>query len=299
MSTAWRVGEAADGERVDLFLAREAKLSRSRLKSLFEDGAVKVDGRRVPKGALLKQGQEVALTLPEPPAATVPPQPELPLEVLFEDAQLVAVSKPAGAPCHPLQPGETGTVANALVARYPTCAQAGADPREAGLCHRLDTETSGVLLAAKDRASWDAVRGAFQAHTVTKRYVALVSGPIDDAGELSLRLAHRGDHVVPAPFDDDARDAESSFRVTRRKGEWSLVEVDIVTGVLHQVRAHLAAIGAPIAGDVLYGGQSVEGLSRFFLHAALLALPHPATGQRLTLECPLPADLAAVRDRLL
>lgn len=293
------VGPDADGERVDLFVGRMAGLSRAKLKALFEDGGVRVDGRVAKKGLSLKAGQTVKFVVPEAPSVVVPPQPELPLVVLHEDAQLLALDKPAGLPCHPIAAGETGTLANALLARFPECAEAGADPREAGFCHRLDTETSGVLLAARDRTTWTAVREAFGAHQVLKHYLALVTGPIDDAGELDLPLAHRGDHVVPAPTDDDARPALSRFEVLRRKGEWSLVRVEIVTGVLHQVRAHLAAVGAPIAGDTRYGGRAVPGLPRFFLHASTLSLPHPTTGARLALESPLPPELLAFETQVL
>ena len=193
---------------------------------------------------------------------------------------------------HPLKPNETGTVANALVARYPECADAGADPREAGLCQRLDLETSGVLLAARDRPSWDSMREAISEGDADKRYLALTAGPLADEGEIELKLVHAGDHVRPSL--DEGREAKSAFRVLARAGELSLVEVRIFTGVLHQVRAHLAAVGAPIVGDALYGGRPEPGLSRFWLHASSLAVTHPKTKQRLKVTSPLPPELQAV-----
>jgi 23S rRNA pseudouridine1911/1915/1917 synthase len=206
------------------------------------------------------------------------------------------VDKPAGVPCQPLSSGETGTVANALVARYPEMATVGDDPREAGLCHRLDVETSGVLLAARNRPVWEALRAAFSGdREVEKRYLALVKGPLADEGVIEVPLAHAGDHVRP---DFAAgRPARTEFKVLARKGPFALVQVQLVTGVLHQVRAHLAGVGAPIVGDTLYDGPPEPGLSRFFLHAAALGVVHPVSGRQLTVQSPLPPALAEVLAR--
>lgn len=283
----------AAGKRLDLFVGEALAASRAKLKALFEAGAVRVDGRKAKKGQLVTPGQSVAIEVEEEGPRAPVPEPQAPLTVLHEDADLLFLDKPARRPSHPLASGEKGTVANALVARYPECADASEDPREAGLCHRLDVETSGVLLAARNRAAWEKVRAAFAERKVDKRYWALVTGPIADAGEIELALRHHGDRVEPAADGEDAREAISSFRVLARQGEFSLVEVRILTGVLHQVRAHLAAIGAPIVGDVRYGGRAEPALTRFFLHARSLALAHPSTGRQVTVESPLPAELAA------
>lgn len=291
------VDAAGAGQRVDVFVARALDLPRARVKELFEEGAVRVDGRRARKGQLLAQGQTV--TLPQEcnaaPSLEVTPEPDAPLRVLKEDAHLLFLDKPAGSPCHPLAPGELGTVANALVARYPECQAASADPREGGLCHRLDVQTSGVLLAARDRSTWLSARDAFSQRKVDKRYWALVTGPLADEGEIDLFLRHarRDDRVEPAADGgDDAREAHSRFRVVARSQDYSLVEVQLVTGVLHQARAHLAAIGAPIVGDALYGGRADPELGRFFLHARSLEL------FGLRAESPLPDELARLLARL-
>ncbi|MBZ4396935.1 RluA family pseudouridine synthase [Myxococcus sp. MISCRS1] len=294
---------AADkaGQRVDLFVGEALSLSRARLKRLFESGAVKVNGRAAKKGLTLVEGQAVAVVLEEETREAVPDQ-DFPLTVLHEDAELVFVDKPAGRPSHPLQSGETGTVANALVARYPECAQASVDPREGGLCHRLDVETSGVVVAARTRAAWNTVREAFGERAVDKRYLALVTGPLVDEGDIELPLRHHPRHpdrVEPAPYGaEDAREAVSRFRVLSRAGEHSVVEVRILTGVLHQVRAHLAGIGAPIVGDTLYGGREAPELGRFFLHARALGLSHPVTKKPLHVTSPLPPELRAELERL-
>lgn len=282
----------AGGMRVDVWLAGALALPRARVKELLERGAVRIGGRPPRKGDRTVAGARVEVTLPDDDPRPVP-QPELPLRLLHVDAQLVAVDKPAGLPSHPLAPGERGTVVNALVARHPECADASADPREGGLVHRLDTLTSGVLLAARAPEVWKAVREAFSGREVDKRYLAVVTGPIADAGEIDLPLRHRSDHVEPA-LSGGGREALTDFRVLSRAGDAALLDVGIRTGVLHQIRAHLAAIGAPVLGDADYGGRPQPGLDRFFLHAARLGLLHPATGSRLEIAAPLPGELARV-----
>jgi 23S rRNA pseudouridine1911/1915/1917 synthase len=288
----------ANGQRVDLFVGERLSLSRNRLKALFEADAVRVAGRKAKKGQSLTTGQTVVVQVEEH-ATGATADSSLALTVLFEDEALIAIDKPAGVPTQPIDPGELGTVANALVARWPELAGVGDDPREAGLCHRLDVETSGVLLVAKRKPIWTTMRAAFsESGAVDKRYLALVRGPISDEGEIELPLVHAGDHVRPGIKGEDARPAKSAFTVLRRAGVASLVEVRLFTGVLHQVRAHLSAIGAPILGDERYGGRLHPGLSRFFLHAASLAFPHPQTGTPTRIESPLPTELTRVRDEV-
>jgi len=279
----------AAGMRVDVWLAAALELPRARVKELLERGAVRIGGRPPRKGDRTVAGARVEVTLTDEDPRPVP-QPELPLSVIHLDPQLVAVDKPAGVPSHPLQPGERGTVVNALVARHPECAEASADPREGGLVHRLDTLTSGVLLAARTGEAWRALREAFSGRQVDKRYLAVVTGPVADEGEIDLPLRHRGDHVEPA-MAGGGREALTDFRVLSRAADASLLEVRIHTGVLHQIRAHLAAIGAPVLGDTDYGGRPLPGLDRFFLHAARLGFSHPATGSRLEITAPLPDEL--------
>ncbi|MCU0700015.1 MAG: RluA family pseudouridine synthase [Myxococcaceae bacterium] len=294
-----KVPAEAQGQRVDLFVGERLSLSRNRLKALFEADSIRVDGRKVKKGLSLAAGQVVTVELLESAAGAVA-DASLTLTVLYEDDALVAVDKPAGVPSQPIDPGETGTVANALVARFPALGAVGADPREAGLCHRLDVETSGVLLAAKTKEAWQTMRAAFsEPGGVDKRYLALVRGPLADEGEIDLPLVHAGDHVRPALSGEDARPARSSFVVLRRAAATSLVEVRLFTGVLHQVRAHLAAVGAPIVGDERYGGRPHPRLGRFFLHAASLSFSHPVSQRVVRIESPLPDTLARVRDEAL
>ncbi len=296
------VNPEADGSRLDVFLVRTLHLSRAKVKKMFEQGAIRVDGRRAKKGDSIKVGQNVRVVL-GPADDSVTPDPDAPLSVLHSDSALVFLDKAAGIPSHPLESGELGTLANALVARFPECATAAADPRDGGLCHRLAVDTSGVIVAARSAATWQRMREAFSRGAIDKRYLALVAGPIADEGEIDVPLRHRaarrGSGVEPALAGGvGARRAESVFRVLGRSSDYALVEVRIITGVLHQVRAHLASIGAPVVGDALYGGRSDPSLTRFFLHALSLDLNHPETQARLKVESPLPEDLAQALARL-
>lgn len=284
------------GARLDVFLVQKLKLSRAKAKALLEEDHVRVDGRRAVKGKPLVLGQRVEVTVQE--AAPLVEDAAMVLKVLHEDDDLVFVDKPAGVPSHPLKSHETHTIANALVARYPEVREVADEAREGGLCHRLDIETSGVLFAARSPSVWKQVREAFNKRDVDKVYWAVVTGPIPDEGEIELPLVQRGNRAVPASDDDKARDAHSLFRALSRAGEATWVEVRIITGVMHQVRAHLAAIGAPILNDALYGGREYAGLTRFFLHARSLGLKHPRTGKRLTVVSDLPPELKEVLSAL-
>lgn len=299
MKHSLKVEEAGAGKRIDLFVGDALSLSRAKVKVLFEDGAVRLNGRRAKKGVMVAMGDALDVDVPE--AASEPgavADSALELNVLHVDDALVFVDKAAGVPSQPLKPGEGGTVANALIAKFPEMAGIGDDPREAGLCHRLDVETSGVLLAARTRPAWEAMRAAFSTErAVEKKYLALVRGPLADEGTIDVPLEHSGDHVVPGI--SEGRTAITEFSVRARNGSYALVDVKLITGVLHQVRAHLAAVGAPIVGDVMYGGAEEEGLTRFFLHAASLGVKHPVTGEMVRVESPLPPELSRVLDRRL
>jgi 23S rRNA pseudouridine1911/1915/1917 synthase len=259
-------------------------------------GWVRVDGVRAAKGLRVAAGAEVTVrAAPATGTSLAPvPQPDLALSVLHEDARLLALDKPAGQPSHPLRPGETGTLANALVARFPECAAVGRDVREGGLVHRLDRGTSGVLLAARDMDAYQAARRAFAAGEVAKTYLALVAGSARD-GTMDAALVQRGRRSVLAHAGDpDALEALTEWRLIAAGSGVSLLEVTAKTGRMHQVRAHLAAAGHPLVGDPLYGGPDNVGGQRIehpFLHARSIALPHP-DGGRLEVGAPLPAQRA-------
>jgi 23S rRNA pseudouridine1911/1915/1917 synthase len=294
--------------RLDRALADALGLGRAAVKRAFRLGGVRVGGKRARASDAAVPGALVTMEVEEPAHAPAP-EPDAPLAVLAVHPRVVVVDKPAGVAVHPLAPGEGGTLANAVVARFPECAGASPDPREGGAVQRLDLETSGCLAFARDREAWEEIHDALRERRVEKVYLALVQGRVAAGGVISTPLAQRGGRVVPAP-DAAAeerllakghrpRPAETRYEVERRFERHTLLKVRILTGVTHQIRAHLAHAGHPVAGDALYGGEAtaVPGLRRHFLHAARLALDAPGGG-RVVAESPLPRDLAAVLEWL-
>ena len=287
--------------RLDRALADALGIGRAAVKRAFQLGDVRVGGRRAKASDPVTPGGLVAVEL-EPPAGPPAPEPDAPLRVLLEHPRLLVVDKPAGVAVHPLAPGEGGTLANAVVARYPECAEASPEPREGGAVQRLDLETSGCVVFARDPEAWEGLHEALRARRVDKLYLALVLGRVTSGGVLSVPLAQRGGRVVPAP-DLEAeerlvakglhpRPAETHYEVEKAFERFTLLRVRIVTGVMHQIRAHLAHLGHPVAGDTQYGGEAaaVPGLARQFLHAWKLGLEAPGGG-RVDVESPLPAEL--------
>ena len=307
-----QVPEGASADRLDKVVARLFGVSRGRAMDWIADGRVRIDGKRAPKGAPVQAGAKISVEKPPPDQPA--PQPELAIRIVHADQHVIVADKPAGMPSHPLKPGETGTAANALVGRFPELAElwqqqreglAAPQLREGGLVHRLDTDTSGLLLAARTPAAYALLRAQFTARTVEKGYLALVAGEIHAGGEIALPLAHdpKDARRMTAISDPDyaaehaARPAVTRFQPLERRGGFTLLEIEIPTGVMHQIRAHLAFIGHPLVGDELYGGPLLAGLGRHFLHAARLAFAHP-DGSRAKYESPLPADLSAALAQL-
>jgi len=226
------------------------------------------------------------------------PDPEQPLEVLYEDASVVVVNKPAGVPSHPLRPDERGTIASALVMRFPEMAGVGYRPLEPGILHRLDTETSGVLLAARDVSSFHALSLAHKRGEIDKRYLALCSGRLLAPQVVSAYLAadRRLVRVSDEPIEG-SKPIETELVRADAHGDMTLVQVRVPFAARHQVRAQLAALGHPIAGDVAYGGPVLAGLTRHFLHASEIEFPHPSRRERVRVKAELPADLRAALER--
>jgi 23S rRNA pseudouridine1911/1915/1917 synthase len=292
----FEVGGDEAGERVDRWVARKLACSGAEAKRLVAEGRVRVDGKRVKKGQLLKAGSAVEI---EASGDKRPqPQPELPLVTLLVDEALVAMVKPIGMPTHPLRPGETGTLANALVARFPECANASEDPREGGMAHRLDRDTSGVIVAARTVEDWRALRRSFSAGRVHKEYLALVTGDPPPKGVVEMPLRQVGKLVKPIP--DGELDARTEFErlahAPTPSDDRALLRVTAETGRMHQVRAHLAFIGHPLVGDALYGGPPQPG--GHFLHAWRLRFPHPRDGRETVIKAALPAERAKILKEL-
>lgn len=300
-----------DAGRIDKALVRHFPgAGRRQLAELFDSGAVRVRGAKAKKGDRVTAGDVIELTRQPASGDDLRPQsdPSIALtdlgsadvrspasttqnriDILLERADLIAVAKPAGIPSQPLRAGELGTVANAIVARFPECATIGTDDarRDGGLVHRLDIGTSGVLLAARTPNMYRVLREAFRARQVTKTYLALVDGrPV--SSECDVPLSQRGDHV--AVDYSNGLFAHTAFVVERATATHALVRCTAQTGRMHQIRAHLAHVGSPIAGDTRYGGKPIDDHVGFFLHAVTLAAV--LSGETLTVEAPIPDRFA-------
>jgi 23S rRNA pseudouridine1911/1915/1917 synthase len=289
----FRVEPERAGARLDYFVAAVTPgLSAAAGRRLVESGAVRVDGRPGKKGDRLSAGQTVEIddalgARESPEGRRVRPNPAAPLSVLRVDPAFVAVDKQAGVPSHPQVADETDTMANAIVARFPECAGASSDPREGGLCHRLDTATSGVLIAARNPEAWAALRAALSGGACEKTYLAEVVGTPAASGESTAaigRSGRRGSQVVV----DGGRNplpAYTRWELVEAREGTALVRVHLAKGRTHQVRAHLAAAGHPIVGDEVYGA----GGGPLRLHAASVRFAHPETGKAILIEAPAPA----------
>ena len=292
-------GEA--GARLDAVLAAHLSLSRAAARRLLEGGTVRIDGRRASeraKGRPLPAGARIEIADFAPPGEARPlPDEGAPLVVLAQGTGWLAVDKPPGVPVHPLAPAERGTLLNALVARRSEIVGVGEGGLRSGVVHRLDVDTSGVVLFALDAPTWARLRAAFTEHRVTKRYRALVTGAPKDGGRVELWLAMAAHRPARVRVLEGPRDAPRGARRTRlvyrtleRFCAAALVEVELETGFLHQVRATLAHLGHPVLGDRLYGGAALPGpgAPRQMLHAAHLALDEIAASS------PDPPDFAGL-----
>lgn len=289
----FRVEPERAGARLDQFVAAALPgLSGAAGRRLVESGAVRVDGRAGKKGERLQAGQTVEIddargALERPDGRRVRANPAAPLAVLRVDPAFVAVDKQAGVPSHPRAAGETDTVANAIVARFPECGNASPDAREGGLCHRLDTGTSGVLIAARSPTAWSGLRAALSGGGCEKTYLAEVVGAPPPEGESYAAIGRRGRRGKQVVVDGgrDPLPAHTRWELVEAREGTALLRVRLTKGRSHQVRAHLAAAGHPIVGDALYGGD--DGPLR--LHAASVRFVHPETGETILIEAPAPA----------
>jgi 23S rRNA pseudouridine1911/1915/1917 synthase len=282
------VGEA--GMRLDAALVALAGVqSRAAAARLVERGLVTVDDTPRPKSHRVEAGEEIEL-LPGEPAGPVP-EPA-PFEIVWEDEHLLVVDKPAGVVIHPGAANEQGTLAQALAGR----AAGGDDPGRAGIVHRLDRDTSGLLVVAASQPAYEALSEMVRSYALQRRYLALVEGhPEARAGTIDAPIGRdRGQRTRVSTMTDRPRSAITHFEVLERLPHTALLSVRLETGRTHQIRAHLAAIGHPVCADQRYGGGVCGrrlGLGRQFLHSARLAFSHPLTGEQIECESKTPADL--------
>ena len=277
------------GQRLDHFLqSRMPGYSRARIQSWIKEGRVTVNGAAAKASRLLRAGETVDVEPAELPPLNAAPE-DLPVEILYEDAAVIAVNKPAGLVVHAGAGARSGTLVNRLVHRFQSLSQVGGDLRP-GIVHRLDKDTSGVLLVARTDAAHRALASQFASRSVEKVYRALVQGRVRaDSGRIAAPIArdpHRRTRMTAKL--GTGRAALTEYRVLERFDKFTYLEVRIGTGRTHQIRAHMAGLGHPVAGDRLYGARPGP---RMFLHAWRIGFTSPATDQRVTVEAPLPPAL--------
>jgi 23S rRNA pseudouridine1911/1915/1917 synthase len=289
--------ESAD--RLDRFLRSALPhVALRELRRLVATGAIELNGRRAKKGAPVRPGDAVCVPADLVETRELTPQPDLAIAILYEDAHMVAVDKPPGVPSVARHLRDTSTVANFLVGRFPETRTLERGELEAGLLHRLDSATSGALMAARSRPSQESLRRQFRARSVVKTYRAVVGGILDRAsavtGAIRTQPGNPARVEVVSSARPGSREAETRFRPLSSGASATLLEVEIRSGARHQIRAHLASIGHPIVGDPVYGGRNCE---RLLLHAHSLAFDHPESGRPIRIEAPVPEAFARLLQR--
>lgn len=290
------VGSQDAGTRLDAFLGRNEELgSRTRVAGLIRAGAVTVDGVGRAKSYSLWDGQTVEVEVSEEERPTVLPE-TLAVPILFEDEWLMVVDKPTGMPVHPSRGHATGTLVNALVGH----GAAGGEEFRPGVVHRLDKDTTGLLVVAKSTEVHRRLTAMMRRREVDRRYLALVHGTFTvESGTIEAPIGR--DPVRRKSMSVGgmaARDAVTHFEVLERLGHYTLVEARLETGRTHQIRVHFLAIGHPVAGDPIYARRDPLGVGRQFLHSHRLVFAHPISGEEISVASPLPEDLAGIIERL-
>lgn len=281
------------GERLDSYISdMNQNLSRSKVQMLIRAGRILVNGKLVNASSKLRQGDKITIDIPDPIPNEVIPE-KLPIKIIYENDHVLVVDKPPHMPVHPA-PGHTkGTLANALISQYPELKSIGESLRP-GLVHRLDADTSGLMVVSKTLEAYESLSYQMKAHTITKVYFALVKGhPKPTQGIIDAPLGRNPRHRQRMAIVAGGKNASTQYTTIENLPGFALLEVKPRTGRTHQIRVHLAAIGHPVAGDAKYGGRS-EFLKRQFLHAHRLGFQMPSTGTYSEFVSPLPEDLKTV-----
>jgi len=294
-----RVPEGPGG-RVDRYVADATGLSRSYVQKLISDGRLTSAGEALRANTIVGAGTELRLEVPAPVPLELSAAPEITLHVVYEDDDLLIVDKPAGLVVHPSPGHAGGTLVNALLAHGPGATWGGiAGVQRPGIVHRLDRDTSGLLMVARRDSAQASLMAQLKARRIKKTYQALVLGSVSAAlGRIEAPIGRDPRHRTRMAVVPDGRASVTGYRVRERFGGWTLLELDLVTGRTHQIRVHLDAIGHPVAGDPVYGTgtsrRGPEGLDRLFLHAWRLELTSPSSGQLIRATAPLPPELERV-----
>ncbi|MDI3257293.1 MAG: RluA family pseudouridine synthase [Kyrpidia sp.] len=292
------VADEEAGERIDRFLARRMEdVSRSRIQGWIEEGRVQVGERTVKANHRVRPGEDVLVEPPEPEPVDVVPEP-MELNIVFEDGDQVVVDKPRGMVVHPAPGHPRGTLVNGLLAHCGSLSTLGGGVRP-GIVHRIDRDTSGLLVAAKTDAAYAWLAKQFHDHTVDREYLALVHGVVPhDHGTVDAPVGRHPLLRQQMAVVRGGRPAVTHFTVVERFSRATLLRLRLQTGRTHQIRVHMEFIGFPVIGDPKYGPRRSMGMKGQALHAAVLGFDHPATGSRLRFTSPLPDDMRALMARL-
>ncbi len=305
----YTVTDKHTGKRLDIYVAHyEPHISRSRIQTLIRDSLILVNGRTEKPGYKVKSGEQVTVHQPERKTHDVLPE-AIPLYVIYEDPHFVVLNKPPGMVVHPAPGNYTGTLVNALLYHYgslpvPAAGPQGSGRERAGIVHRLDKDTSGVMVVARTQEALRALSSQFKNRIVKKKYLALVAGVIKKgSGTIEAGIGrHVKERKKISVHTHSPREATTVFVVKERYRDATLLEVEIKTGRTHQIRVHMAHIGHPVLGDAVYGGRAakIDGdrVTRQMLHAESLSLLHPETGHPMTFSAPPPADMQEIIAKL-
>ena len=307
---ALQVPPDAASQRVDRYVADVTGLSRSHVQKLISAGNLTADGVALKANAVIGPGTALQLIVPEPEPLELTPEPDIPVRIVYEDADLLIIDKPAGLVVHPSPGHSGGTLVNALLGLEGGGGFGGiAGVQRPGIVHRLDRDTSGLLMVARTDAAQHSLMAQLKARRVKKTYLALVLGEVSaEVGRIEAPIGRDTKHRTKMAVVPDGRPSTTGYRVRERFRGWTLLELDLVTGRTHQIRVHLDAIGPPVEGDPVYGtgtarkGPRVTGdaqpLGRLFLHAWRLQLTSPTSGALIRAEAPLPPELEAVLEAM-
>ena len=306
---ALQVPPDAAAQRVDRYVADVTGLSRSHVQKLISAGNLTAHGVPLKANTVIGPGTALRLVVPEPELLDMAPAPEIPVRIVYQDADLLIVDKPAGLVVHPSPGHGSGTLVNALLALDAGSFGGIAGVQRPGIVHRLDRDTSGLLMVARTDVAQHSLMAQLKARRVKKTYLALVVGEVSaEVGRIEAPIGRDPKHRTRMAIVPDGRPSTTGYRVRERFAGWTLLELDLVTGRTHQIRVHLEAIGHPIAGDPVYGtGTSRKGprpagdrppLDRLFLHAWRLQLTSPSDGHLIRAEAPLPRELEGVLEGL-
>jgi 23S rRNA pseudouridine1911/1915/1917 synthase len=279
------------GERLDKYVCQQhPELSRSHVQKLIAEGYITVNDQKGKPGLRLSKGDRLKLVIPPAPPSRLVPE-AMPLNIIYEDADLLVVDKPAGLTVHPAPGHPSHTLVNAILSHFPHLADIG-DSLRPGVVHRLDKDTSGVMLVAKNSAAQADLAQQFKSHSVTKAYLVLVKGKLTpENGVIEAAIGRDPRNRKRMAVVAGGREARTEYRVIKYIGDYTLLEVRTETGRTHQIRVHLAAIGYPVVGDKVYGVKSPV-LSRQFMHACRLGFKLPSSGEYVEFKSELPPDLA-------